>query len=177
MIIREELLGRKKSDFNDDLTFSNRPKIIEAAYGILLNLFPGAEILKANQGEDINGTDHWVIPKNGQRLSVDIKARRFDRGKNDVALEPWSIKEKNIEGWTRNGNKRTDYILFYWHDTGKFYFESFHILRVAYMKNWREWLEKFYSPEQPNKGWTSQCTFVPIGVLKDAMRNVTEGYL
>ena len=35
----------------------------------------------------------------------------------DIALETWSVIEKLKIGWTRDLNKRSDYVLWFWLDT------------------------------------------------------------
>src|SRR5690348_13330068 len=87
---------------------------------ILLECFPFAvKVEKASLAEDKNGTDYWVYLVSGHKLSVDVKVRKKDFGKDDLALEVWSVIGKKI-GWTRDRNKRTDYILWLWMDTRRY---------------------------------------------------------
>ena len=96
-------------------------------HGILLANVPDAvQVVRSSGEDDRAGTDYWVERSNGEKLSVDVKVRSEDwaakappKRADDLALETWSVVERNIVGWTRNASKRTDYILWFWQDTGR----------------------------------------------------------
>lgn len=138
---------------------------------ILVSNIPGAvSVLRANQTDDRQGTDYWISLQNGKRLSVDIKVRAKDcitYGKDDLALETWSVKEHSKIGWTRDSEKQTDYILWIWTDTGRWCLVPFHLLCASFNRRWGKWIAEYGTKEQATTGkygeirWHSECVFVP----------------
>lgn len=142
---------------------------------IILSNFPTAEkVARANTSDDKNGTDYWVTMQSGQRASVDVKVRAEDwlkhhPGQDDVALETWSVIGAKV-GWTRDVQKRTDYILFIWLETGRWMLIPFPVLCSIFVKNWEEWRKKYKARPQftrnPNGShWYSECVFVPRALI------------
>lgn len=133
---------------------------------ILKARIPGCvKVEKANTQDDKNGTDYWAIRKGLPALSVDVKVRTEDwlakANQDDLALETWSVVDRT-PGWTRNQNKRTDYILWYWQDTSRFVLVPFPPLCKAFQSYWREWSGKYKTRKQrTEEGWYSECVFVP----------------
>ena len=138
---------------------------------ILLANIPGANsVSKASVSNDKSGTDYWVEHCSGKHLSIDVKVREEDYSakpnkQDDLALETWSVMEHNKVGWTRDSNKRSDYILWYWLDTGRWCLISFPYLCKVFQDNWTLWVKAYKTREQvtPNNGrpYRSQCVFVP----------------
>jgi len=138
---------------------------------ILLLRIPGCtEVVRANEAEDYKGTDFWAKRGDLPPLSIDVKARTKDhlasRGKDDLALETWSNIDSKLPGWTRDPNKRTDYILFYWRDTARFFILPFPPLCKVFTRYWEEWRETYQTEQQTTHGvrgdtWESECVFVP----------------
>ena len=137
---------------------------------ILMARMPNATaVSKASESADKQGTDYWVERDNGlPALSVDIKARDHDykksRGRDDLALETYSVCNTKV-GWTRDQNKRTDYVLWYWRDTGRFLLVPFPPLCQVFERYWREWRETYGHWRQTSGGWQSECVFVPRDVV------------
>lgn len=139
---------------------------------ILLSCFPLAtKIEKATRSEDKNGVDYWITMFSGHKVGVDVKIREIDyatKGHDDLALETWSMKGEKV-GWTRDKQKRTDYIFWYWKDTGRWVLFPFPILCYLFMSKWQEW-SKLYKPftQISNGGqWESECVFVPRKIVWD----------
>lgn len=141
----------------------------------LLRHIPLAEkVERANREDDRRGIDYWVTLQSGRVIGVDVKCRENDwqsRGCDDVALEIWSVVEKQVIGWTRNTQKQTDYVLFLWKDTGRFLLLDFPVLCSIFIQHWETWRRIYQTAYQrtsecPSRsGWHSQCVFVPRQVI------------
>ncbi len=138
---------------------------------ILQNQIPGVvAVHPAHACNDRRGTDYWCEMQSGNHLSVDVKIRSQDwsvrdepNQADDLALEIWSVKEKRIAGWTRDEAKRTDYVLWYWTDTGRWCLIPFAMLCHVFRDNWEAWSQEFQTATQrtPERCYHSQCVFVP----------------
>lgn len=145
---------------------------------IILSCFPTAvQVERADRQEDRHGTDYWVTTQSGHKHSVDVKVRDVDwrvkhPGEDDLALETWSVVDKK-KGWTRDEQKRTDYILWIWKDTGRWVLIPFPMLCGVFEKNWKAWREKYRTRKQrtidPRGGWESECVFVPRKIIWNAI--------
>ena len=105
-------------------------------------------------------------------LSVDTKVRKSDWAathpdEDDLALESWSVVESRVIGWTRNEKKRTDYVLWFWKDTGRWCLLPFRFLCKVFQDNWEVWrdehrTEKQFTPARNGRAaYHSECVFVP----------------
>ena len=139
---------------------------------VLLDIFPEAvNIKRATREEDLKGTDYWVGFMNRSSISVDVKVRGVDPiekyGKDDLILETYSKVEEKKIGWTRDTNKRTDYILWFWKPTGRWLLVPFPMLCFVFRKKWEGWRERFTPPllqkteTETGKVWHSECILVP----------------
>lgn len=136
---------------------------------LLANIPAAASVTQAEKSDDRHGTDYWVVCSNGHRLSIDVKARKRDfsvDGKDDLALETWSVIDPPVIGWTRNTEKRTDYILWLWKDTKRWCLVPFHLLCAVFIDNWKSWSNMFKCRKQRTIRWNgteyqSQCVYVP----------------
>ncbi len=153
--------------FADQLDGSRRDAPIES---ILLQNIPGAvAVHPAHASNDRRGTDFWVEHVRGDHLSVDVKVRTEDwaakpDGADDLALETWSVVEAEKIGWTRDATKRTDYVLWYWKDTGRWCLVPFAMLCLVFQEHWQDWAQRYathrqYTPDYG--GYHSECVFVP----------------
>ena len=162
-------------DFKEQLAMSEGVSANKNVQDILLANIPGAvSVIRAHQSNDRSGVDYWVEMGYGGFAAVDIKVRDKDyakaEGKDDLALESFSVVEKKIVGWTRNPQKRTDYILWFWKDTGRWCLLPFRMLCKVFSDNWESWKERFYSPQQytpraSGNGYHSECIFVPRKIV------------
>lgn len=126
---------------------------------------------RADEQADKSGTDYWALRRNLPPLSVDVKVRDEDfapRGHDDLALETWSVIGQK-PGWTRDQNKRTDFVLWFWRDTHRFFLVSFPPLCRVFDKYWREWAKKYKVANQSSGDWESQCVFVPRPIVVDRL--------
>lgn len=157
--------------FKERLAMSQGNSTSSDVQDVLMANIPGAvSVQQSTETEDRSGTDYWVITCTGQRISVDVKSRDDDwrekigdRG-DDLALETFSVIEKGVPGWTRDVNKKTDYILWWWIPTRRWCLVPFRMLCYVFIKNWQRWKSenrtcKQYTPE--HGGYHSECTFVP----------------
>lgn len=138
---------------------------------VLCAEIPGATGVRiAKERDDRAGTDYWVDRRNGRALSVDAKVRATDwatRGKDDLALETWSVVERKVPGWTVNADKQTDYILWLWSDTGRWCLVPFPMLCAVTKARLRLWAKAYETAMQytPDGGYHSECVFVPRKVV------------
>ena len=146
---------------------------------IILANFPDAvKVERANVTDDKSGIDYWVTTQSGQRHGIDVKVRSKDYAqgyppKDDIALEIWSKVDSKV-GWTRDTNKRTDYILWIWLDTGRWTLVPFPMLCSVFSGHWEQWAKKYDAPIQNTRNsdgsqWQSQCVFVPRNVVWGAI--------
>lgn len=156
--------------FDGDLTWSKGKAASGIAQEVLLANIPGAtSCVLANERDDRNGTDWWVIQANGKRLSIDVKARQTDPiiqfNQDDLALEIWSDIDRKVIGWTRDPRKQSDYILWLFTSTGRWVFIPFPMLCKIFRAHWQKWETEYKTAIQSSrsgaKHWRSQCVFVP----------------
>ena len=134
------------------------------------------DVHKAHQENDRIGCDLFVQCRHGRHVTVDCKIRSKDfarqvAGKgneltwinDDYALEIWSVKEQQVVGWTRDPNKITDYVLWYWVDTQRIAMLPFSQLYQVFHNHWEQWSEQYGSHTQftPDGNYHSECVFVP----------------
>lgn len=158
--------------FTERMAMSNGVAATASVAAILLREIPGAvAVTRASANDDRSGTDYWVGRRNGAALSVDTKVREHDwaathADEDDLALETFSVIERNVIGWSRNPIKRTDYILWLWKDTGRWCLVPFPMLAAVTEQHWAEWRQIYRSARQRTvrTGTTeyhSECVFVP----------------
>lgn len=139
---------------------------------ILLENIPGAlNAYPAHTENDRNGTDWWIEHITGRHLSIDCKVRESDwaathPSEDDLALETWSVVEAEIPGWTRDIKKRTDYVLWFWLDTGRWCLVPFSMLCRVFGDKWQDWSGKYKTarqrtPRSNGQSYHSECVFVP----------------
>lgn len=148
---------------------------------ILMQEFYGAvRVWRSTESDDRRGTDYWVDILNGREISIDAKIRDHDFGQDDVALELWSVIEKDKVGWTLDSTKRTEQVLWYWKDTQRFVILPFPQLCRAFREHLEPWSAKYkhaiqYTPD--HGGYHSECLFVPRREIGAAIYRLSEGTL
>lgn len=119
---------------------------------------------------DKKGIDYVVRLEGGALINVDAKTRRsvqFVDGSPELALELWSVVPRNGNGgkagWTWNTETNVDLILYTFpsHLWNKFYLFPFQHLRMAFVRNGKQWLKAYRHSVQKNGAWDSACLFVP----------------
>jgi len=142
---------------------------------VLIKRYKALNVFTAHLSNDKQGIDMWV-ETNGKCVGVDAKVRQKDFGFGDVALEDYSVIEKDIPGWTVDPNKKTDLILFYWANNKRSWLVDFKKLRAATIDNIEKWrVEYKVAKQQTNTKYghyTSSCVFVPITVIKSAIKEL-----
>lgn len=157
----------REFSFDDQLVMSRGVAAGVDLDDILIDAIPGATGVRGSSPrEDRDGTDRWVDLFNGDALSIDVKVRTEDfaakYGMDDLALEVWSVVEERVPGWTRDARKRTDYILWWWRDTGRWCLIPFPMLSAVFVEHLEEWLIAYRVAEQQTDGrYHSRCVFVP----------------
>lgn len=154
--------------FGDRLNMSEGVCVTADVKTILLGNIAGAlNVVKAHEKNDRTGVDWWVELPGARWVGVDAKVREQDwaaRGKDDLALETWSVVEKKVPGWTRSEDKTCDYILWLWKDTGRFCLIPFRMLCTVFQDQWRAWCDKYQVARQFTRtgggGYHSECVFV-----------------
>lgn len=154
---------------------------------VLMEQIPGAvSVSKAATANDKQGIDWWVELSTAKHLSVDAKVRAEDwaashPGEDDLALETWSVVEKQVVGWTRDRNKKCDYVLWLWADTGRFCLVPFPMLCKVFTEHWKTWAERYKLRRQFTPrggfGYHSECVFVPRRIVWATIYNQFGGNL
>ncbi len=169
-------------DFAERMVMSEGVQVNADIESILRGALLGVVgVRPATISEDRNGTDHWIDRVNERSLSVDVKARAQDfsvRGHDDLALELWSVRPDLLTsgklGWTLDPRKQTDYILWIWHDTGRWCLVPFPLLSAAFKVHFDEWCG--YKHAIQNSGrWESECIYVPRRVVWRAIYQLFGG--
>jgi hypothetical protein len=166
-------------DFQDELAWSEGKVGRAGIDRVLLDRIPGAtSIRNPTDEENKEGIDAWVERGNGlPAVRVDHKTRAtdprlFSVPQDDLALEIWSDIDRRKIGWTRDRSKKTDWIIWYWIQTGRFCLVPFLPLCFAMEREWEKWTQKYRSPIQTSnfgmRTWKSQCVFVPRDVVYSA---------
>jgi len=171
-------------DFAERAAMSHGVSASDSVADILMQNVPGAVRIEASTlAEDKSGTDWWVRRYSDYDLAVDCKVREEDWSvkpeavrADDLALEIWSVKENKIPGWTLRQDKRTDYVLWLWSDTGRWCLIPFPMLCAVFRENGRRWCDREHGYKRAtqtsrNGGsqWTSECVFVPRVTVWDAI--------
>lgn len=158
-------------DFHERMSMSSGTAAVADVRTVLLGNIPGAvNVTPAATANDKHGIDWWVELSTAKHLAVDAKVREKDWAKqrpdeDDLALESWSVVEKNVIGWTRDANKKCDYVLWLWKDTGRYCLIPFPMLCHVFSRHWAVWVGKYKTRQQftprGTGGYHSECVFVP----------------
>ncbi|MFC1762238.1 hypothetical protein ACFL6U_09170 [Planctomycetota bacterium] len=176
------------SSFTGQLALSTADAVNAAVASILAENIPGA--LQCHQAAPVNdrrGTDFWVEHARGDHLSVDVKIRTTDFSvhpnpnirADDLALERWSVVDKRIPGWPLDDTKRTDFVLWFWVDTGRWFLCPFMPLVAAFRANVHTWYRTYPVHRQTTDdfgGYSSEIILVPRKVVWDAMYAAGSGH-
>jgi hypothetical protein len=168
-------------DFAERLAWSEGVAATEGdLFAILRARIPGCiSVERATEEDDRSGTDYWAHRARGLRpLSIDLKARSLDPiesfGVDDLALETWSVIGEK-PGWTRDSQKATDYILWLWTPTRRFFLVPFPALCNVFQRYWEQWAATYPVHGQDSGCWQSQCVLVPRVVLIETLNRWMQG--
>lgn len=166
-------------DFHERLHMSQGVARNKGIADILLVAIPQAiAVQESSLAEDRAGIDWWVTLRNGQRLGIDVKVRSEDyaaRGEDDLALETLSVVQPRKIGWTLDTAKRSDRILWWWQDTGRWCLLPFPELREVFSVHEHLWADEYRRritrSKINNETYHSEYIFVPRKVVWRAIYN------
>jgi len=163
-------------NFQRSMALTERPDVKVGIEKALRTQLPGLlAIHQADKANDMAGIDYWIEFAGGVMRSVDVKMRSKDfeaQGKPGLALESWSNMDAEKIGWSRDPSKLCDYVLFYWHSSGRSYLVDFRQLQPLFAREWRNWRGKYGGVIQCNEGrnpYRSECLFMPTRDLAAAL--------
>lgn len=134
----------KTFDFHQQKAMSERPAIDAAVRKAIRAQFPDVlAIHKAHLENDKRGIDYWLEFAGGKMETLDVKVRQKDfslRGdKDNICLELTSDEGRGKPGWTLDEAKLTDWVLFYWEDSGRAEIYPARMVRGALQAKRTEW--------------------------------------
>jgi len=175
----------KQHDFYERLNFSERVDVGNAILPYLYENIPGAtDVVKANEDDDRNGTDYWILRDCLPPVSVDLKNREYcpiERwGADDACIETCSVYvdgHRKKVGWTLDHRKRTDLIVYTWPNPKgrRFWILHFPLLCAAASKNWQEWAAKYREKPAQNNGYKTLSVYVPRVEIARTMKQIAYG--
>jgi hypothetical protein len=132
---------------------------------ILKDVFPGTHrVMHSLEVHDKKGVDWWLEMDSGERIGVDCKILNEDpthKFGDNLPLETWSVVGKKV-GWTLDHEKITDYVFWFWKDTGRWCYLPFQPLLIAFTAKKDEWVKEFRVAQQNTENkYKSECVFVP----------------
>lgn len=134
----------KTFDFHQQKAMSERPKIYAAVREAVRKQFPDVlAIHKAHVENDKRGIDYWLEFAGGKMETLDVKIREKDwalRGdKDNICLELASDEGRGKPGWSLDETKLTDWVLFYWEESGHAEIYPARMVRGALQAKRKEW--------------------------------------
>lgn len=128
-------------DFNTDKAMSDQPAVVEAIKAACQVQWPDLlGIERAHQLNDLIGVDYWLEFQGGVKRTLDVKVRKDDyslpshgtrQDSRTACLELVSNTTTNKAGWSLDPAKITDYVLFYYKESGAAIFYDARQLRAA----------------------------------------------
>lgn len=193
--------------FEDRLAASKLQRNDEYIKRVLMQRVPavtGIEI--ADTSDDKNGTDYWAEREWLESLSIDVKFRFTDLAPryDDLTIETWSVCERDPYdedrvvaykkvGWCRDESKQTDYAMWFWVPTKRFFLVPFPPLCHVVQRHWETWrAERERFPRNSPRGiclqdttdrrtgrvlWSSEHIYVPRVVLVEKLEHWMSGHL
>lgn len=169
-------------DFNTDLQFSFGERQKMDCELIRQSIPKCVRVEKTDRETDKTGIDYVATLVGGAKINIDAKARRrgaVKEGDAVLALEIWSVvpspgrhwKPEGKIGWTLSTETNVDMILYTFDrsEWDKFYLVPFQHLRMAFIRNHKEWFAEYGTSTQRNKGYQSAAVFVPAKVVIQAI--------
>jgi hypothetical protein len=160
-------------DFTKQLEKSDTDSIQEHVSRYLQQAFPDVSAVnRASTVEDRSGVDYWVVVSQNKSIGVDVKVRDLDPIEtgygDDIALEIWSSIGYSV-GWSLDSKKQTDYVLWFWTTTNRFFLVPFLMLCQVFRDNYDTWTGKYKRAVQNSGSWRSECVFVPRSEIVSAL--------
>lgn len=164
-------MSRVVHDFHECLARSQAnqdaewwPAVYKAAFPNMVSI----QKITSDGWAQRGGIDRIVILRSGKTLTVDEKVRA--KSYDDILLERWSNTERKSPGWIQQA-LACDYIAYAIIPTKTCYMLPFQQLRVAWIRNGREWIVKYPEIKAVNKGYVTTSVAVPVGVLMGAIQD------
>ncbi len=169
-------------DFDERLAFSQGNHVISDIEFLKKTIPQCIEVIKTDIETDKQGIDYIAKLKGGAEIGIDVKMREkgaskfWDYGEAELALEIWSVCPNNtitgIRGWTLSDKTNVDFILYMFDssDWNKSYLLPYQLLRMAFLRNGRNWVQKYPRKRQTSNNWQSEAIFVPVSVVIDAIK-------
>lgn len=144
-----------------------------------------ADIRKTDEATDKTGIDYVATLRGGAVINIDAKRREkgcsryWQNGQPEIALEIYSVVpseyNKGKTGWTLNEKSNVDLILYTFdrNDCGSSYLIPFQHLRLAFIRNFNNWVNRYAVKTQNSGAWQSSAMFVPADDVLDAIRNIS----
>jgi hypothetical protein len=181
-------------NFYERLAFSEGVALEQGLIEHLLDSIPGSiRIVRADEPDDKSGVDYWIERRGLPPVGIDVKHRDIDPierwNSDDACIEttsvyggppkpPWLDENRRKPGWTIDGSKRTDLIVYTWpapQGHRRFWVLYFpHLCRAA-QENWRQWARQYGEKPAMNDGYLTLCVYPPRRVIAEAMRKYTLG--
>lgn len=142
---------------------------------------------KADTDLDRKGIDYIATIDGGAKVFIDAKTRTsgcskfWKDGEPELALETWSVVEDRKVGWTLDGRKLTDYVLYTFpkEDCDRYFFLPFQLLKKVFTERGRSWYRKYPVKTQKSYSgssvWHSECVFVPAKIVLNAITLSMQG--
>jgi hypothetical protein len=157
-------------DFHADLAMSNHPAVVEGVIAAIKRCFPEAlNVTQAHTENDRLGIDYWLEFPGGRMETLDAKIRKQDyslpvrgNGRDDrtACIELLSNVGTKKPGWTVDTAKRTDWILFFYIESGKGFLYNARQLRAAVIRYLPELRTTGKPGNQSTGGYQSESLFV-----------------
>jgi hypothetical protein len=130
-------------NFFNDLAMSDQPKVVDSIKLGCHEYWPELlNVHKAHVQNDKLGCDYWLEFPNCKQETLDVKVRKSDYSVHPsnpddrtACLELLSNVDTGKVGWTLDADKRTDWVMFFYIDTGKAFFYNARQLRSAVAAN------------------------------------------
>lgn len=153
------------SDMHADIVYSS----VKAREPSLLGIH------KSHKANDLKGADYILEFPNCIYENLDLKSRKKDFGDDGIVVE-YDVGGRT--GWSLDTKKLTNWLLFYWIDTGKTELIPFRQYQNAVIKNFDKWVNTYKTYEQlsfdskTGKKWIAKCFFIESVTLWRAIHEI-----
>ncbi len=158
-------------DFDESLRLSHEAADAPFWLDVYRQAFPGLQAavnVRDDGWAQRGGIDRVLTLKSGKTLNVDEKVRAKDYP--DILLERWSDRARRKPGWMQK-DLACDFIAYAFLPSQRCYLLPFPTLRRAWLKNGREWIEKYPHVPAQNRTYVTESIAVPIDVLMAALQD------
>lgn len=156
-------------NFRDSLARSEQHSddpLWEELYKTAFHNYAGMQKVGMDGWAQRGGIDRVITLTSGKTITVDEKVRAKDYG--DILLEYWSNFEKKIPGWVAK-DLACDFIAYAIMPARKCYLLNFQLLREAWIKNHKDWVNQYGGKPAKNEGYTTVNVCIPVPVLFEAI--------